>query len=526
MPDFAAPTLEHTFTERFPDLSRDAAADIPATTRVTWVNSPLAAELGLERAFAGAADGALQFLTGGAWEGASTPLRSLAYSGHQFGNLSPILGDGRAHLVGEVAPSDRLPQAPALAGRTDLHLKGSGRTPFSRPGSDGKAPLTAMWREAVIGEALHGLGIPTSRALAVLETGEVIRRRGPEPEPAGIVVRAAASHLRVGTFQFAQLHAGAEVREALVDYALERHYPHLNRGDQPPALALLRAVALRQADLVAQWMGAGFIHGVLNTDNVGIAGESIDFGPCAFMDQFSHAQVFSSIDDRGRYSYRNQPAVTQWNLARFAETLLDLINPDDPNAAVEEAQEVLAGFEARYREAWGSVFAGKLGIGLGDAVEPAAATAGVRGPEKGADGSQAAAVSEFAARTLDLLDADSIDFTTFFRALTDDPGQVRALTRIQASADSWLGELRRLREQTNTDPEQSQALMEASNPVYVPRNMPLEHALHQAARGDASTVLEIIECARAPFTRRPGPVAASLETAPRHASHFTTFCGT
>lgn len=355
----SAGALEHTFTETFPALAQPAVPQIPAETGTDWVNAPLARSLDLDSAWLRSDDG-VRWLTG--TEHAGQELQALGYSGFQFGQLSPVLGDGRAHLLGEWVAREPAQGAPA---RTDLHLKGSGLTPFSRQGSDGKAPLSAVWREAVIGEFLHATEVPTSRALAVLSTGEKIRRRAPQPELAGILVRVASSHLRVGTFQFAQMQRSAEERMALVEYALRRHYPEVKTGESAPnnpALALLRGVAQRQAKLVAQWMGLGFIHGVLNTDNVSISGEAIDFGSCAFMDIFKRDAVFSSIDQQGRYAYRNQPAITQWNLARFGETLLDLIDPEDPNRAVEQATEVLAEFGDIYRFEHTRVFAEKLGI--------------------------------------------------------------------------------------------------------------------------------------------------------------------
>lgn len=527
--DQAPSTLEHTLATRFPDLAAAATPEVPDDARVTWTNDELASELGLTRALTGP-DRGLAFLTGTQPDARTF---ALGYSGYQFGHLSPILGDGRAHLVGEWIMADGSSSLrPADPRRFDLHLKGSGRTPFSRPGSDGKAPLGAVWREVVIGEALHALGVPTSRALAVIDTGEHVRRRGPEPEPAGILVRTASSHLRVGTFQYAQMQGDETMRRDLVNYALERHYPHLSHAGvdtgtaaetehwgvtESSALTLLRVVAMRQADLVAQWMGLGFVHGVLNTDNVSIPGESIDFGPCAFIDTFRHAAVFSSIDEQGRYSYRNQPAITQWNLARFAETLLDLINPDDPNAAIEAATQVLHDFEARYRDAWTSVFAAKLGLRTleGDDEHENPVSGEPTASER---------VRSFAERTLDLLEQDSLDFTGFFRTLTDAPDTLRALTRMPATADTWLAELRDLRAATGTSADVAQALMEASNPVYIPRNHHLESALRAIERGEKAPLERILDAVRDPYTRRSH--LANLETPPPNARSFTSFCGT
>lgn len=498
------PTLEHTYACTFPTLATEQRPTIPAESRVTWVNEPLAQELGLDATWLATNNG-LAWLTGG-----SAETYALAYSGFQFGQLSPVLGDGRAHLVGELP----LPGAELGASgnptqpRVDLHLKGSGLTNFSRPGSDGKAPLSAVWREVVIGESLHALGVPTSRALAVIETGEYIRRRSPMPEPAGILVRVASSHLRVGTFQYAQLTEGEELRKNLVNYALTKHYPHLST-ESP--LDLLRAVSKQQAQLVAHWMSLGFVHGVLNTDNVSVSGQAIDFGPCAFIDGFSRDAVFSSIDRQGRYKYRNQPGVTQWNLARFAETLLDLID-DDPNKAVHLATDVLAEFEETYQDACTRLFAAKLGIDLGGS----------------ADGQTLDKVAAFIEKTLDLAEEKTLDFTGFFRALTDD-AEVQKSEKLQSllgqePAETWLAELNRLRAETGASPEKSYQLMQGNNPVYIPRNLTLDAALRKVETGDAEPIQRLIEAVRNPYTRVVGN--EDLEQAPDSSRFFTSFCGT
>lgn len=483
--------LEHIYTSTFPELATPAEPEVPSATTVLWVNEDLAAELGLDATWLASADG-LRWLTG-----ADGKTSTLAYSGHQFGHLSPILGDGRAHLLGEVTTSEK---------RVDIHLKGSGLTPFSRPGSDGKAPLSAVWREAVIGEALHALGVPTSRALAVLETGETVRRRSPLPEPAGILVRVADSHLRVGTFQYAHMNIGSDQRIELAGYALSRHYPQVNPGDNP-ALTLLRLVAEHQAHLVAQWMGLGFVHGVLNTDNVSISGHAIDFGPCAFIDGFSHDAVYSSIDRGGRYAYRNQPGITQWNLARFAESLLDLIDSADPNRAVHLATDVLAHFEEIYQDARTRIFAAKLGVTVEDAA-----------------GAPSERLVVFIDRTLDLLDEYTLDFTGFFRMLTDAPNQLVELLPTSEVMEDWLADLAALRQDTGTAPDCAEGLMQTANPVYIPRNLHLEAALRAAEGGDAVPILRLLDAVRQPFTRRPD--LEDLETAPARSHFFTSFCGT
>ncbi|MDO5644693.1 MAG: protein adenylyltransferase SelO family protein [Dermabacter sp.] len=539
-----APPLVHTYADAFPGLVRASVPDVPEGTRALVVNEDVARALGCDPAWLAGADG-IRWLTGtgtGAGQPTEAASRTVAeaYAGHQFGHFSPELGDGRAHLVGEART-----EGGALA---DIHLKGSGRTPFARAGADGKAPLAAMLREYVISEALAALGVPTTRTLAVLATGEQVRRRSPVPEPAGILVRTAASHLRVGTFQYAALHLERAERERLVAYALERHSG--NAGDaagpsattdpsatpaplattapsaiqgapEPPALTLLRAVAERQAALVAAWMGIGFVHGVMNTDNMSISGESIDFGPCAFIDDFSHAAVFSSIDREGRYSYRNQPAMAQWNLARLAESLLDLIDPENPNEAVERASGVLTHFEQRYRAEFARVFARKLGV---------------RAPESEAEEREVSAVAESA---LDMLDADSVDFTIFFRTLAEDPSQLPSLTRMPGTAHTWLARWRELHASlgggaggARTDGARADgalnadaaARMRAANPVYIPRNRHVERALAEAVSGNMAPLESLVAAIRDPFTRRAE--FADLEVPPPGARGFTSYCGT
>ncbi|WP_237206647.1 protein adenylyltransferase SelO family protein [Rothia nasimurium] len=496
-PRASAPLLDHTYSETFPGLTRPAQPDIPQGTRLTWLNENLARDLGLNPAWL-RTDAGLAWMTGRG----EAPTVALAYSGYQFGQLSPVLGDGRAHLVGELAIPAR--EEGGSAARCDLHIKGSGRTPFSRPGSDGKAPLSAAWREAVIGESLHALGLPTTRALAVFETGEKVQRRAPEPEPAGLVLRVAASHLRVGTFQFAQYHCDPEVRGQLVDYALARHYPDLTPGEtrSERALALLRAVAQRQAHLVASWQALGFVHGVLNTDNVTISGEAIDFGPCAFIDAFERGKVFSSIDRQGRYAYNHQPGITAWNLSRFAETLLDIIDPEDPNRAIHLATEVISEFEDEVVEQQIAAFAIKLGLDLGGVGEDVRAQVG-----------------RFGQATLGLLERHALDFTGFFRSLAEGTCMLPEEDR-----QGWLARWEELKVATGTTPERATELMLAHNPVYIPRNLALDAALRQMERGNRQPIEELLEAVSNPFERHAG--LDYLEGAPAESRFFTSFCGT
>ncbi|KAA9394830.1 YdiU family protein [Kocuria coralli] len=491
------PELEHSYAEDIPQLSVRWRAEQAPSPFLVATNDALAGELGIEPGFLRSPEG-LSFLSGqlpdAADGGAATYAQ--AYSGHQFGQFNPQLGDGRALLIGEVI--DR------AGDRRDLHLKGTGRTPFSRSG-DGKAPLGPMLREYLVGEAMHALGIPTTRGLGVVLTGQEVMRRG--REPGAIFTRVAASHLRVGTFQFAAVHRPMEVRRALADYAIARHWPAAADAENP-YLELLRSVTHAQAELIAQWMLVGFVHGVMNTDNMTISGEGIDYGPCAFIDTFRRASVFSSIDQTGRYAYRNQPAIGLWNLSRFAETLVDLIDASDPDAAVESLTQVLYEFEPAYDAAVARGMAAKLGIGL---------------PEPEAEnGSEALGqIRAFTERTLDLLEAQEADFTLFFRALT--AGTPEELIHDDDALGSWSAERDELLQRWSGGAADV-ALMQRSNPVYIPRNHHLESALQRAEGGDLDDFHRLLAAVRDPFRQRPE--WAGLEGPGEASSAFVTFCGT
>ena len=360
--------FDDSYAREVPGLALPwTAAPVPAPELLV-LNEELAAELGVEAAALREPAGVALLVGHGLPDGV-TPVAQ-AYAGHQFGQYVPRLGDGRALLLGEVIDT--------AGRRRDLHLKGSGRTPFAR-GGDGKAAVGPMLREYLMGEAMHGLGIPTTRALAVVATGErVLREEG--ALPGAVLCRVAASHLRVGTFQFAAASGDRDQLRRLADHAIARHHPEAADAAQP-YLELYRRVVEVQAELVARWMLVGFIHGVMNTDNTTISGETIDYGPCAFLDAFDPATVFSSIDHRGRYAYGNQPAIAQWNLARLAETLLPLID-EDVDAAVAAATEVLGGFAAAYDAARGRGHGGQAGdhdAGPGARHRPAGTAAGAAG---------------------------------------------------------------------------------------------------------------------------------------------------
>ena len=409
-----------------------------------------------------------------------------AYAGHQFGGFSPRLGDGRALLLGEVI--DR------HGARRDIALKGSGPTPFSR-GGDGYAAVGPVLREYLIGEAMAALHIPTSRALAAVATGAWVRRE--VDLPGAVLTRVAASHLRIGTFQFLAARGDEAGLRQLLAYAIARHYPDLDpdlAAADNPALAFLAAVSARQADLIARWMGVGFIHGVMNTDNMTISGETIDYGPCAFMEGYDPATVFSSIDHGGRYAYGNQPLILGWNLARLAEALLGLIDPD-ADRAVDLATEVLTAVEARYQVAWLKVMRAKLGL------------AGVQADDR-------ALVDDLLA----LMAAARADWTLTWRALAEaDPAALRAL--LGAVPEAWLARWRARRA------PDALATMAAVNPAYIPRNHLVEAALAAAGAGDMAPFEAMLAVITDPFTARPGLDAYALP-APAGFGPYRTFCGT
>jgi protein adenylyltransferase len=373
--------------------------------------------------------------------------------------------------------------------RRDLHLKGAGRTPFSR-GGDGKAVVGPMLREYIIGEAMHGLGIPTTRALAVVATGErVIRERA---LPGAVLARVAASHLRVGTFQYAVASGDRDLLRALADYAITRHYPEAADAANR-YLDLYRAVVQAQARLVARWMLAGFIHGVMNTDNTTISGETIDYGPCAFMDAFDPATVFSSIDELGRYAYGNQPQVLQWNLARLAEALLPLFDGNG-DAAVEAATDVLNGFAAAYKRHWAEGMAAKLGIAAPDQA--------------------------LAQDILELMRLQAVDFTRFFRALSI--GTARTLFTEPEPFDAWAARREAL---LPADRAAVAAAMDRVNPVYIPRNHRVEQALTAATEGDMVPFHRLVDVVSRPFEARPG-LEDYADPAPVSRVPYRTYCGT
>jgi uncharacterized protein YdiU (UPF0061 family) len=484
-----AVSLGDRFSRELPELALPWEAEQAPAPELLALNEELAGELGLDAAWLRGEQG-LRFLVGNEVPDGATPVAQ-AYAGHQFGGYSPRLGDGRALLLGELVDGE---------GRVrDLHLKGSGRTPFAR-GGDGLAAVGPMLREFVVSEAMYALGIPTTRSLAVVATGRPVRRE--TVLPGAVLARVASSHLRVGTFQFARARGDVDVLRRLADFAIARHSGGLGEGGaadaENPYRALFEAVVTVQAELVAQWMLAGFVHGVMNTDNMTISGETIDYGPCAFMEAYDPDTVFSSIDEGGRYRYRNQPLAAEWNLARLAEALLPLL-ADVEEQAVPLAVESLQAFAPQYEAAWSAGMAAKLGL-------PAAA-----------DGA-----APLVADLLVLLQADHVDWTSFFRALGSaargDAEPVRNLFLDLAGFDAWAERWRALGPDADA--------MDRVNPLYIPRNHLVEEALDAATGGDLAPLDRLLEAVRSPYEERPGFERYAAPAPGDFGSAYRTFCGT
>jgi uncharacterized protein YdiU (UPF0061 family) len=478
-------TFERRFATELAEMAIPWKAEEVQDPRLLVLNEPLAAELGFDPDFLGSADG-LPLLIGNEVPDGATPVAQ-AYSGHQFGWFAPRLGDGRALLLGEITD---------VGGRLrDIHLKGSGRTPFAR-GGDGFAVVGPMLREYVLSEAMHALGIPTTRSLAVVATARSVQRE--TALPGAVLTRVASSHLRAGSFQYARVAGGAGLLRRLADHAIARHYPDAAEADNP-YLALFEAVIAAQASLVARWMLVGFIHGVMNTDNMAISGETIDYGPCAFMDAFDPATVYSSIDENGRYAYANQPVAAEWNLTRLAEALLPLFD-DDEERAVALAQESLAAFRQQYSAAWLAGMKAKLGLGSSIPDDVA---------------------SSLIDEVLALLQAGRVDYTSFFRRLgTAARGQGEPVRTLFPEPDAFLAWAERWRA---LKPDAD--MMDRVNPVYVPRNHLVEEALDAATDGDLEPLRRLLEAVTDPFNVRPG-VERYAEAAPESFGPYRTFCGT
>ncbi|KEK22347.1 protein adenylyltransferase SelO [Bacillus gaemokensis] len=457
--------------------------DLP---KLAILNNPVATSLGLNIEALQGEEG-VAVLAGNRIPEGSIPLAQ-AYAGHQFGHFN-LLGDGRALLIGE--------QITPLGERFDIQLKGAGRTPYSRRG-DGRAALGPMLREYIISEAMHALGIPTTRSLAVVATGEsILRETG---LPGAILVRVAASHLRFGTFQYVAQWGTVEELRILADYALERHFPEIE-ADENRYLSLLQEVIKRQAALIAKWQLVGFIHGVMNTDNMTISGETIDYGPCAFMDEYDPATVFSSIDTQGRYAYGNQPYIGVWNLARFAETLLPLLHEDEEQA-VKLAQDAISVFGAQYKSNWLAGMRAKLGI-FNEEIED----------------------ESLVEELLDIMEKYHADYTNTFLALTFDTPEDTKLfgsTEFAKWREKWQARLDRQQESKAS----SHQLMQSNNPALTPRNHRVEDALEAAVKqGDYSVMERLLAVLSNPYAHSPEQREYATLPAPS-ARPYRTFCGT
>ena len=468
---------------RLPDRFYTRQPPAPVTApRLVAVNRPLAARLGIDLPEDDAAIASL--FAGNTLPEGAAPLAQV-YAGHQFGGWSPRLGDGRAILLGEVVAPD--------GARFDIQLKGAGQTPYSRMG-DGRAWLGPVLREYIVSEAMAAMGIPTTRALAAVTTGEIVQRDG--FLPGAIFTRVAASHIRVGTFQYFAARKDTEALQALCDHAIARHYPQA----KGPA-GLLDAVIGAQARLVAQWMGVGFIHGVMNTDNMTISGETIDYGPCAFMDAYHPDTVFSSIDQFGRYAYANQPQIAVWNLAQLATALLPLI--PDRDEGIEVFTTAVNGFSDRFDAEWHGVLAAKLGL------------------RDQREGDVALALD-----LLDLMAENQADFTRTFRALSGpDPSWARDECVDPTAMDGWLVRWRARLAQEDVTSEDRVARMRAVNPARIPRNHRIEQVIAAAVDGDHGPFHALMAALADPFAE--DAAHKPYEDAPQDGEHVTrTFCGT
>ena len=484
--------FDNSYADQLDGFYTPFVGDLAPNPKLIKLNTSLAEKLGLDLSALSSTEIAAAFSGGVALMGAA-PLAQV-YAGHQFGGFSPRLGDGRALLLGELIDVD--------GARQDIHLKGSGRTVYSR-GGDGKAALAPVLREFILGEAMHALNIPTTRALAAVLTGESVYRDG--VKPGAVLARTASSHLRVGTFQYFAAQGDNEKVKRLADYTIARHFPSIKECSNP-YLQLLVEVSERQAELIAKWMQVGFIHGVMNTDNMTISGETIDYGPCAFIDHYDASAVFSSIDHQGRYAFGNQMNMAQWNLARLAETLLPFI-AESPEESVELATDVVKGFTDIYEERWLKGMCAKLGL------------------TKVLEGDSA-----LVNNLLSLMQANKVDFTNCFRFLSGSlssiqPELISLFTDLNGFEGWFQAWYARSEKETLQEKDRS-LLMDSVNPIYIPRNHLVEAAL-QAAEKDSNyepfeKLLKVLE---KPFEQRVG-LEEYATPAPKEFGAYKTFCGT
>ena len=472
--------FQNTYQELPPILFEPTRPKQYRAPKALLLNESLAAKLGIDVGWFNTID-AVDVLSGNRLPEASKPIAQ-AYAGHQFGNFT-ILGDGRAILLGEHrTPTNQL---------VDIQLKGSGPTPYSRRG-DGLATLNSMLKEYIFGESMHALGIPTSRCLSIIETGESVFRE--RPYRGAVLTRVASSHIRIGTFEFAHLHS-ADTVKALADYAIQRHDPDLI-NEECRYLQFLERVIDRQARLVAQWMSVGFVHGVMNTDNVSIAGETIDYGPCAFIDEYDPQAVFSSIDRQGRYAYGNQPRIIHWNLCRFAETLLPLINPENINEAIQQAETVLEKFPNLYQMYWQQFFAKKIGF---DYVSE----------------ETNALVDQF----LKIMQSERLDFTSTF-------DQLSTGTLSAPAFNPWIRNWETELSNKNLTAGMAQRQMRCVNPVITVRNHILESVIDEVGEtGQMDSFQDLLVALRQPYSET-NRVHGLYPPKPFEIPRTVTYCGT
>jgi len=490
--------FEHSYAAQLTEfVSSVQPAPVPEPGLLQF-NQPLADELGLDLEKL-TADVVPRIFSGNELPSDARPIAQ-AYAGHQFGNFSPQLGDGRALLLGEVIDRHGV--------RRDIALKGSGRTPYSR-GGDGKAAVGPVLREYLIGEAMHALGIPTTRALAAVATGESVRRE--RLLPGAVLTRVAASHVRVGTFQYFAARRQTEQVQKLADYVIQRHYPEIQEDSQP-YLSLLQCVAERQAALIASWMLVGFIHGVMNTDNMTVSGETIDYGPCAFMDAYDPQTVFSSIDRNGRYAYVNQPAIALWNLARFADTLLPLIDAENTERAVAEAMAILDTFMPKFEQHWYKGARTKLGL-----ADP--------GSPENVSVPQRKLIDDW----LELLGKNQVDFTLAWRRLAEvaegNASDLRSSFKGETEIDAWLERWKELL--SGAESSQVATAIRSANPLYIPRNHLVEEALAAASdEGNLAPFESLLEVVQNPFDENPQHDRYAQPAPAEFTACYKTFCGT
>ncbi len=482
------PKFDTSYVRLPPQFFEHVTPDPAPNPKLLALNTLLAHEIGLDADWLGSKQG-IAMMSGQEMPDGIAPI-AMVYGGHQFGHWSGQLGDGRACLLGELIGPDGV--------RRDIQLKGSGPTPYARRG-DGKSALGPVLREYIVSEAMSAYDVPTTRALAAISTGETVRRE--DILPGGILVRVAKSHVRIGTFQHFYAHGDMEGLKALADYVIYRHYPQAAETNAPYA-ALLENIIGVFPSLIAKWMGLGFIHGVMNTDNMQIAGETLDYGPCAFMDAFHPQKVFSSIDHHGRYAWGNQPKITLWNLTQLAQALSPLLGSDEEKSA-QIAQDALSTFGPDFQSALHSVFAAKLCVSADGPV-----------------------FADFLQHTFSVMSEQEVDFTLFFRQLTQIAGGENVNAFLSGFQDKNTGKdwLKRWRVHVDLNSDNI-ALMQKTNPIYIPRNHQIERIIHAGIKGDFAPFNRLVNVLKNPFCEQEGQ--AEFENLPLDNEIVSeTFCGT